>query len=133
MLQQFIPHLIKDLELGDLSLASDTPGTYVLPFEDGFSIHMKELANQGFILKCSLPSCPKDKEELFYTQAMLGNLFGQGTHDAILGLNADATQLTLTRVVDYPVEYKDFKDILEDFINTSDLWREEAVNPSLLK
>lgn len=133
MLKQFVPQLVKDLELGDMSLASETPGSYVLPLKDNLSIQMTELPSQGFILKCAFAPSPKEKEELFYTQAMLANLFGQGTHEGILGLNGEGTQLTLTRVVDYQADYKEFKEILEDFINTIDLWREEAANPTPIK
>lgn len=132
MLQSYIPKLIQDLELGDISLASGIPGTYTLPLEDGLSIHMTDIPD-GFILRCNVGPYPKVKEELFTTQAMLGNLFGQGTRGAVLGLNLEGTIVTLTHIVDYPVEYKDFKEILEDFINTMDFWREEALNPTPLK
>lgn len=132
MLQQFIPKLIQDLKLGDLSLATDTPGVYALPIDD-LAIHMTDLPDDGFMLKCNIAPYPKEKEELFVTQAMLGNLFGQGTRGAILGLNLEGTHVTLTHIFDFPAEYKDFKNTLEDFINTMDYWKEEAANPTPLK
>lgn len=129
MLQQFIPRLIHDLELGEMSLSSGVPGIYTLPLEEGVSINMTDIP-EGFILKGNVAPYPHVKEELFATQAMLANLFGQGTKGAILGLNGEGTFLTLTLIVDYPVDYKDFKECLEDFINTLDFWREEAMNPT---
>lgn len=131
MLQNFIPKLIQEMELGNISLASEVPGTYSLPLEEGLSVNMTEIPN-GYILKSAVAPYPKAKEELFLTQAMLANLFGQGTKGAILGLNLEGTLLTLTLVVDYPTEYKEFRESLEDFLNTMDFWREEAVNPSPL-
>ena len=131
MLQNFIPRLIHDLELGDVDLSSGVPGIYTLPLEGG-SINMTDIPD-GYILKANVAPFPKVKEELFATQAMMGNLFGQGTKGAALGLNEDGTILTLTLVVDFPVEYKDFRDSLEDFINVMDFWREEAANPTPLK
>lgn len=133
MLQQFIPKLIKDLQLGDLTLTSDTPGVYILPLDETIAIHMTDLPDNGFMLKCNVAPYPKEKEEIFVTQAMLANLFGQGTRDAVLGLNPEGTQVTLTYIFDFHAEYKDFKDTLEDFINTIDFWKEEAANPSLIK
>lgn len=59
---------------------------------------------------------------------MLGNLFGQGTHKAVLGLTEDGNMLTLFKVVEYNIDYKQFRDALEDFINSVDFWREEALN-----
>lgn len=133
MLQQFIPKLVQELELGNLSLASETPGVYVLPLDDDLAIQMSDLPNDGFMLKCNIAPYPQEKEELFVTQAMLANLFGQGTRGAILGLNLEGTQVTLTHIFDYPAEYKDFKNTIEDFINTIDYWKEEAAHPTPLK
>lgn len=132
MLQNFIPRLIHDMELGDINLSSGVPGIYTLPLDEGLSVNMTDIPG-GYILKSNIGPYPKTKEDLFLSQAMLGNLFGQGTKGAILGVNPEGTLLTLTLIVDYPVEYKDFKESLEDFINILDFWREEAVNPSPLK
>lgn len=132
MLQSFIPQLIKDLELEGTDLTSGVPGTYTLPLDEGIFINMTDITG-GFILKCNVCPYPKVKEELFLTQAMMANLFGQGTREAVLGLNLEGSLLTLTHVVDYPVSYKEFKEFLEDFINTVDFWREEALNPTPLK
>lgn len=132
MLQNFIPRLIHEMELGETTLSSGVPGIYTLPLEDGITINMTDIPN-GYIFKCNVGPFPKTKEELFVVQAMLGNLFGQGTKGAVLGLNPDGTILTLTLVVDYPVEYKEFRESLEDFINTMDFWREEALDPTPLK
>lgn len=132
MLQNFIPRLIHELELDENALSSGVPGIYSLPLEEGISINMTDIPN-GYILKSNIAPFPKTKEEIFVVQAMLGNLFGQGTKGSVLGLNSDGTMLTLTLVVDYPVEYKDFKESLEDFINTVDFWREEALDPTPLK
>jgi Tir chaperone protein (CesT) family len=131
MLPTFIPKLIKDMDLGNMNLASD-PGTYALPLDEGISIKMIDIPG-GYILKSNIGAYPKVKEDLFLTQAMLGNLFGQGTKGAVLGLNPEGTLITLTLVVDSAVDYKEFKESLEDFINVIDFWREEASNPTPLK
>jgi len=127
MLEKFIPHLIKDLELGDVSLGTGTPGVYSLPLEEGLKITMADSPN-GFILKCAIAPYPKEREEIFATQALLANLFGQGTKGAVLGMTTDGNTLTLTQEISYQVDYKEFMEILEDFINTVDMWYDETIN-----
>lgn len=127
MLEQMIEKLAKEFELDGKSLASEVPGAYALPLEEGLTIMISEISN-GFQLKCSVAPYPKAREEEFLTQAMLANLFGQGTMGAALGLTMDGNTLTLTLPVDYPVDYKEFREIVEDFINSVDFWHEEALN-----
>lgn len=115
------------MELGTTTLATEVPGTYALPLDEGLTILISEIPN-GLILKCSVAPYPKVREEIFSTQAMLGNLFGQGTRGATLGLTNDGNTLTLTQIIDYNIDYKEFKDLLEDFINSVDFWRDEALN-----
>ncbi len=127
MLEKFIPKLIEDLDLGKVTLSTGVPGNYALPLDEGLIINLTEIPN-GIQLKCAVAPYPKEQEEAFSTQAMLANLFGQGTNNAVLGLTLDANTLTLTQNIDYHIEYKDFRDLLEDFINTVDFWHDEALN-----
>lgn len=126
MLDKLIEKLSEDFELTG-SLATEVPGTYAFPLDEGLTIMISEISN-GFSLKCSVAPYPKVKEEAFLTQAMLGNLFGQGTRGAVLGLTMDGNLLTLTQVIDYTVDYKEFREILEDYINAVDFWRDEALS-----
>jgi len=127
MIEQYIPRLIKDLDLGNISLASGTPGIFTLPIREGVGVNISDIPN-GFVLKSTIIPFPKTQEEFFASRAMLANLFGQGTHGAVLGLSPDTNMLTLTQTVDYPFDYKEFKEILEDFINTVDFWYDEALS-----
>ena len=129
MLKDFIPKLVKDLDLGDATLESGMPGIYTLPLDEGLAIHINEIPNEGGVLfKCAVAPFPKVREDVFSTNAMLANLFGQGTRGAVLGLSLDGNTLTLSRAIDYHIDYKEFKEILEEFINTVDFWRAEALN-----
>lgn len=127
MLDKLIEKLIPDMELGTATLATEVPGTYALPLDNELTVILSEIPN-GLSLKCSVAPFPKVHEEIFSTQAMLGNLFGQGTRGAILGLTNDGNTLTLTQTIDYNIDYKEFKELLEDFINAVDYWRDEALN-----
>jgi hypothetical protein len=126
MLESFMKHFSKDMEL-EQPITSVVPGSYTIGLEEDLAVTIIEIPH-GFSLDCTLCACPKGREEQFLTHALLGNLFGQGTKGAVLGLNLEGNEVKLTRTVDYHVEYKEFKDILEDFINSVDFWREEALN-----
>lgn len=123
MLETYIPQLIKELEL-EGSLATQVAGVYALPLEDNLSITITERP-PGCTINCSLCPFPKKNEEACLTRLMLGNLFGQGTKGAVLGLNNEGNLLTLAQTIDYNITYKDFRDVLEDFINSVDFWRSE--------
>lgn len=127
MIEPFIAKLIRDFELGEISLTTEVEGVYSLPLEEGLDIKITEIPG-GVYFSCGVAPFPKTNGEIFTTQAMFGNLFGQGTRGAVLGLSLDGNTLTLTRAIDYNIEYKEFKEILEDFITAVDLWREEAMN-----
>lgn len=108
-------------------LPEPMPGVYNIPLEEGVVITASSLSNGGIKLSAQVVDIPP-KEEEFFEQALLGNLFGQGTNGAVLGLTEDGKRLTLSRTIDYDVNYKEFRDLLEDFINSVDFWKSEVLN-----
>lgn len=124
ILDNYIEQLIKEMEL-EGSLASQVPGVFVFPLEEDLSVTITNRP-PGFSLLCNLCPMPTKNMEEFLTRAMLGNLFGQGTKGAVISISEDGNFLTLTQVVDYNAEYKEFRDILEDFVNAVDVWRAEV-------
>jgi len=125
MLDNYIQRMIKELEI-EGSLATQVPGVFRFPLEEDLVITITDKP-PGFNLACNLNPVPKTKEEEFYTRCLLGNLFYQGTKGSILGISDDGHMLTLTQAVDYHAEYNEFRDILEDFCNSVDYWRAEAM------
>jgi hypothetical protein len=123
-LDTYIEQLIKEMEL-EGGLATQVPGVFAFPLEEDLTIEISDRP-PGFVLSCHLSSLPSTHQEELLTRLMLGNLFGQGTKGAVLGISEDGNVLTLTQVVDYNADYKEFRDILEDFVNTIDVWREET-------
>jgi Tir chaperone protein (CesT) family len=124
MLETFIKQLAGEMELQG-SLATQVQGVFALPLEEHLSVMMTDRP-PGFTLACSLCPLPKQNEEACLTRLMLGNLFGQGTKGAVLGLNNEGDLLTLTQTIDYNATYKEFRDILEDFVNSVDFWLAEV-------
>ena len=124
MLDKYIQALIKDLEI-EGTLASPIPGVFNFPLEENLNVTIADKA-PGFSLACNVAPIPKTKEEEFYTRCLLGNLFFQGTKGSVLGISEDGNILTLTQTIEHNADYKEFKDVLEDFINSVDYWREET-------
>lgn len=124
MLDSFMQKLVKDMEIEE-SLASDVPGVYNIPLDEEITILISEIP-RGFEFTCIVCECPKKGLEEFFTNALFANLFSQGTEGCTLGLDAEGDYVTLSRSVDYEVEYQEFRDITEDFINTVLQWKEET-------
>lgn len=103
----------------------DAKRQYRLEFDEGQVVILYEL-NPGIALYCELAKSLPAEQEALFAESMWANLFGQGTQGAVLGLTPDGKILTLSLEMDYNVEYKDFKNILEDFLNAAEVWRTEA-------
>lgn len=126
-LQQFCSQLSRDLNMGDDPIREEAPGIFILPIEENISIKMGTLST-GFSLHCILCDCPKENSEIFLTEAMNANLFGRITRDCVLGLTDDGNRLTLSRAIDYNIDYKDFSELLQDFYNMALFWKDLAIN-----
>lgn len=124
MINEFMEQLVKDLELPE-SIAVERAGVYSLPMDEETSIEVKDNP-PGYTLFSSVAPIPPQEKEGLFCHALFGNLLGQGTEGAVLGLTEDGKQLTLTLNFEYPTTYKDFKENLEEFINVVDFWREEV-------
>lgn len=119
----------RELELEDGSLRGVSPGAYNLPLQEA-EIAIMFLPNGGFSLFCEFAVCPKEKEESIYYQSLVANVLGQETNGAAIGLNERGNMLTISQAVDYNMEYKDFKELLEDFVSTVGFWQERIKTES---
>lgn len=124
MLDGFIQQLCKELEL-DPPLKPQLPGMYNYPLEEDLAFTITALS-PGFKLQCTLGPCPSDRNDDLYTELLEGNLFGKATFGSVLSLDEKGEKIILTRVVDYKVDYREFRDTIEDFINVIDFWRKQA-------
>ena len=124
MLDSFMQKLGKDLEI-EGSLATEVPGVYAFPLDEDISVLITEIP-RGFELTCAICDCPTDNLEEYFTQSLFANLFGQGTEGCVLGLDAAEEQVTASRLVDYDINYQEFSDIIEDFVNTVEFWSQET-------
>lgn len=131
-LQNFMETLHRELELPEAPLLTNK-GSYLLKLDEGMDITLYEYAlmaddpqDLGVALTAVITPCSEKNAAALYQAALLGNLFGVSTQGSIIGLSADGKNLTLCREIEYNCDYTDFKDILEEFLNTLDLWRATA-------
>ena len=96
--KSFLLHFAKDI---DISLADLQPGV-------GFRSNL-------------IPSPLKKREELFL-YLMRANLLGQGTGGARIGMDEAEKSLTLSLGIPYEINYRVFKENLEEFVNHSIKW-----------
>lgn len=113
--------------MDETPIKEEAPGIFMLPIEEDVSIKIEALP-EGFSLFCILGDCPKDNLEIFLTEVMNANLFGHITRNSVLGLTDDGNRVTLSRIIDYNIDYKGFNELLQDFYNIALFWREQAIN-----
>ena len=122
MLEECIVKLQKDLELKE-PLGSAEEGGYALLLDD-MKIIISE-AEAGFQLMANLGELPSEAQEHFFTKMLRGNLFGQATNKAALGLDENGALILLRAYRPQKCSYREFKEYLEDYINTIDFWKQE--------
>lgn len=123
-----LQELQKDYELKE-PFAEVAPGVWQVPVDENITVMLHSTPagmGQGVILSCSFGEMPIGEEEELYRQMLLANLNGQGTKGGTLSLSDDGRRLILSRVIDYDINFKDFRDMLDDFISVVDFWQEEV-------
>lgn len=99
-------------------------GPYLLPITETLQISIREL-ELGVHLYSPISPCPEVKKEELFIQLMKANLFGQGTLGAAIGYEEGENLLTLSHNFPYDMDYRAFKESVEDFANIVDYWRGE--------
>jgi hypothetical protein len=69
---------------------------------------------------------PIQKKEEAFLYFMTANLLGQGTGNQALGIDPEEKFLTLSCKIPYDMNYKEFKEKIEDFANYLQYWHTEA-------
>jgi len=122
--EKYMQQFEKELEL-ERPLARPNSSAYLIPLDEGLTMSVN-LLPFGFFLLSEFADAPKENEEVLYTEMLSANLFGQGTKGATLGLNERGNLLTISQVVDYNIEYRDFKELIDDFVNMIDFWQSQS-------
>lgn len=125
MLEKHLKQLTNDLQLDPLA-AKDEQQLLHLSINPSTALTFKEL-NLGFFITSRIGPCPKEKREDLFILLMRANFLGQGTGGGTINLDRNENFLTLSLPFPYDLNYKAFKETVEDFVNYVEYWREELV------
>jgi len=120
MLEEFLKRLCDELALPPISKEKQT---FLFLFA-GEKVSIKDL-KPGMSLQALIAPCTHKKREELFIELMRGNLLGQKTGAARIGLESDEKTLTLSLGLPYELSYQAFRETIEDFINYLIYWREE--------
>jgi hypothetical protein len=122
MIEEFIPKLQQELELQG-PLNREGAGAFALQL-DATTITISDVP-PGFLLAATLGELSLELVELFYVKLLRGNFMRQASYGAVLGLDETGTKIMLQLYVPRKVNFREFKERLEDFINVIDFWNAE--------
>ncbi len=124
MLEENLKQLAEELELPPFP-PKDKQSCILLSLADDLVISIKVM-REGIALFAEVAPAPLQKKEEAFQYFMKANLLGQGTGDHALGLDLEEKSLTLSCVIPYDMDYKEFKEKIEDFANYLDYWLRES-------
>ncbi len=125
MLEQHLTQLSRDLEM-ESAPAKDEAAVFSFKINPERTVFLKEL-DPGCHFYTRVGPCPEKNQEQFFMHAMRGNFLGQGTDGGVLSIDENEKFLTLALSIPYDINYKDFKETLEDFVNLADYWGQELL------
>ena len=120
----YLKELCQDLNI-DPQLEKSERGAFILPINSSLVLEVTPM-DPGVVFFSMIAPCPEVKKEELFLKLMKANLFGQGTLGAALGLDPKENLLTLSSSLAYDMDYRDFKEAVEDFANGVDYWRVEV-------
>ena len=123
-LERLIEGLAEELKL-DAVPQKDKNGVFQLKMGGLAQVSLSEL-EPGVFFSARIIELPKEKnKESLFIYLMKANLMGQGTGGSAIGIDASEKYLTLSHTLPFEVNYKTFRETLEDFLNYIDYWKEE--------
>ena len=124
MIEQLLEQLANELGLLT-NPEKDEQGYFLLEISESTQISVKN-TSPGFLLQANIAPIPKAAKEKALEYYMEANFLGQGTGNAVIGLDSEEKLLTLSHSIPYDVDYKIFKEIIEAFANYLNYWQEET-------
>jgi hypothetical protein len=127
MLDNLVSDLEKYLKTALIKEEDKEGVTYLFSLNDESKIYLKETSSGIYITStiCHFSEETIESHEDFYMHLMKANYLGIGTGDSIISIAPGEKFLTLSLLIDYEVNYKMFRDLLEDFVNYRSYWGAE--------
>lgn len=121
MLDKYCAKLAKDWEIEN-GFGTNVSNIFVIPYGEDLEIVLAQV-EEGFTLTAVLGPCPTAKKEDFYTKLLAANTLGQFTKGSVLALD-EKENIVATQAVTFVSQYRDFYEILEDFMGNLDTWKQ---------
>lgn len=119
-LEAMVEQLGRELEISGLAL--DEHG-YACLFFDETAVNLEVDENGLLFLYTNIGTIPKQDREGFYRILLEANYFFQSTGGATIGIDeAEGIVLLIMQTRSQALEYEDFRQMLENFINITDTW-----------
>ncbi len=122
ILEEYLSKLCSELSIALTS--ENEQRVYPLKMNNDTTIQIQEF-DPGVFFQADITECPKDHLEELLTYLMRANLLGQGTGSSVIGLDEKEKYLTLSLCLPYEMNYRVFRENLEDFVNYLSYWRDE--------
>ena len=126
MVREFLEKLCADLAIASVPKLHENK-FFALPFAPGIEVIFSDL-HPGIAMRAILMECALENKEDLFIYLMRANLLGQGTGGARIGLEENEKNLTLSLGLPYEMNYQDFKERFEEFVNHLVYWRNVLTN-----
>jgi hypothetical protein len=120
MIEAYVAQL--GTELGLVIPPADESKNFKIIFNE-IGVTVRHLDPSGIYFYAPLLPLPVKDREVFLIQLMKANLMGQGTGGGVIGLKDDDSLLTLSLALPYDMNYKAFRQALEEFVNYVEYWK----------
>ncbi|NGX34000.1 MAG: hypothetical protein K1060chlam1_00345 [Candidatus Anoxychlamydiales bacterium] len=122
-----VEHIKKVCEVLKIELPTqEKDKSYSIEITKDLEVKIFDL-DPGFYFHANIIHLPDEKKEDLFIYLMRANLLGQGTGRCRIGLDMEEKFLTLSYLIDYEVNYIEFKEKLEDFTNYINYWKKEII------
>jgi hypothetical protein len=122
-IQEYTEKIIKILNLDQGAYPNENK-MYSLDLGDDLVVNYGDLHPGVYMVSYLLPLDVK-RREVFSVSLMHLNLFGNGTGGGVIGYDEETKLLTFSQAVPYRLQFEEFKNALEDFINYVEFWKTE--------
>ena len=124
MFRDHVVQLFKELNIDGGSLPKDL--TTVSLEVDGTNVVLTD-AQPGFELSATVGDAPVERAEPLFVKLLRANFLGQATKGACLGIDEEGRHIVISLAVPTVRNYRQFHDVLEDFINAVSFWKQEVL------
>ena len=124
MFRDHVVQLFKELNLEGGSLPKDL--TTVSLEVEGTNVSLTD-AQPGLELSATIGDIPAERTELLFVKLLRANFLGQATKGACLGIDEEGRHIDISLAVPTIRSYRQFHDVVEDFINAVSFWKQEVL------